>query len=153
VSKLPQISNRARMLLTFGLFVTALSITIVSLVARLDDSKNIKQITLNNTSDESVFYKTIGLAPPLNNLNKPGRDISSSTFTLEIKVAEQKKEAEKIIDMLSGMGVKAYYTPLNRGGKIVYRVRHGIFTSAAKAKKASAKLRRSNQVDSTVNKL
>ncbi len=141
------------MLITFALFVGALSTGIVGLIVGINaPAKKPIQTIADEESIATVFYKTIGQAPSLEKAS-PQRRPDAATFTLEIKVAERRDEAEKVIDMLKELGIKAYYTPLNRGGKVVYRIRHGIFTSAKKAHKASTHLRVKKQVANRVSKL
>jgi hypothetical protein len=76
-----------------------------------------------------------------------------SRYTLELKVAKSREEAEELIDSLHNAGIDAYYTPLSRAGHIVYRVRRGIYSSPAEANKAAGLLAAGTKVKAKVVKL
>lgn len=150
--KIRQLSMRARMIVTFSVFIAAITLGITILIlsgeTTVDELKN----TVTN-QPATVFYKTIGQAPDLSTLSQGTKAVLQNTYTLEIKVANSRGEAEKIIDQLQRQGIKAYFTPLNRGGQIVYRVRYGIYKTQSAADKASIGLRASKQISNRVSKL
>lgn len=96
------------------------------------------------------FYQSIGNAPLA--MHQENQDIQNS-YTLEIQVAETKTEAEQVVDELGKIGIKAYYTPLARQGRVVYRIRQGIFANEQTAEKASIALRAQQQVSNRVIRL
>ena len=143
---------RTRMIVTFSVFITSLTIAITALILSGETSvENLNSKVTNQLS--TVFYKTIGQAPDLTTLNQGTKKLPQNSFTLEIQVAQKREEAEKIIDRLQAQGIRAYYTPLNRGGQIVYRVRYGIYKTQAEADKASISLRATKQLPNRVSKL
>ena len=79
--------------------------------------------------------------------------MSQLSYTLEIDLADQRQEAERLIDTLQERGVDAYYTPLARAGRIVYRVRHGVYPSREEAQAAQLALKNTRQVATKVVKL
>jgi septal ring-binding cell division protein DamX len=102
----------------------------------------------------ALFYSTIGQggvetgdAPDA----RPGA--SRSSYTLEIKVAKSREEAEELIDSLHLAGIDAYYTPLSRAGRVVYRVRRGIYTNQSEATKAAGALAQGAKIKAKVVKL
>lgn len=148
----PKINSHTKLALTFGAFLCALCAAVFSLVFYTANSsdQSSNQSQAETTDSEPFFYKSIGQTKPVNQIKQTqlGR-----RYTLEVKVAKTKVEAEKIIDMLGKMGLKAYYTPLNRGGTIVYRVRSGIYKNKKLAEKASIELRSKKQLANRVIQL
>jgi septal ring-binding cell division protein DamX len=97
-----------------------------------------------------VFYESIGHAPAGFGQAESGGKLS---FTLEVDLTDKREEAERLIDTLKERGVDAYYTPLSRAGKVVYRVRHGIYPSREEAQKAQLALKDQRKVATKVVKL
>jgi septal ring-binding cell division protein DamX len=106
---------------------------------------------------EAFFYDVIGQAPA--DFEAPGErgavkgPHTKVSYTLELKVATSREEAEQLIDLLKDQGVDAYYTPLTRAGRVVYRVRRGIFTRAKDAKRAMIALKDEHNLSTKVVKL
>lgn len=99
-----------------------------------------------------VFYHRLGAAP-LGYADGGAKTGTPQSYTLEIQLKNRSDEAEALIDELKSKGVDAYYTPLARGGQVVYRVRHGVYNDAELAKAAQAQLFQLNKVPSRVVKL
>lgn len=97
-----------------------------------------------------VFYESIGHAPAGFGQIESGGKLS---FTLEVDLTDKREEAERLIDTLKERGVDAYYTPLSRAGKVVYRVRHGIYPSREEAQTAQLTLKDQHKVATKVVKL
>lgn len=102
------------------------------------------------------FYKSIGNAPDA----APGPETAQATtppmrvtYTLELKVAATRDEAESMIDDLEARGIEAYYTPLSRQGQVVYRVRRGVFPDQKAAGRAAVALKEDHQIGARVVKL
>jgi len=79
--------------------------------------------------------------------------LGKDSFTLEIKVASSREEAEHIIDDLHAQGVEAYYTPLTRSGRLVYRIRQGLFANQKDADLAAIAVQKRYALTAKVVKL
>lgn len=113
-------------------------------------SKPVKKSDAKTVDAGDFFYQAIGAAPE--GEAAPRADLKLS-YTLELKVAASKDEAEALIDDLSAHGVEAYYTPLSRQGHVVYRVRRGVFPTQKAASQAALALREQHKVAARVVKL
>jgi hypothetical protein len=82
------------------------------------------------------FYKSLGQTP-VNNQESDDSNVvkvaSASGYTVEFSAHPRQREAEQIVDSLRTKGITAYYTPLSDSGRIVYRVRKGLYTEEAQA--------------------
>ena len=86
--------------------------------------------------DDAFFYQSLG-----NGTEKSGSGpeaapaplVQPAGFTVELGAFLHQAEAEKLLDRLKAKGIDTYYTPLSDGGRIVYRVRKGLFPDAASA--------------------
>jgi cell division septation protein DedD len=82
-----------------------------------------------------LFYRSIGQTPAdfrKNPRSGPDRT-GQKAYTIEFAIATSKEEAELWLSKLHGQGILAYYTPLQRDGRVVYRVRQGVFTKQESA--------------------
>jgi cell division septation protein DedD len=100
---------------------------------------------------EDVYYKRIGSSPKAN--HRKAKDAIAEGFTLEISMSNSRKAAETVVNKLAQKGVRAFYTPLTRQGKVIYRVRLGIFHDRSEAAFAAKKLFGQHQVKSRVAQL
>jgi cell division septation protein DedD len=157
-------SSAARMIVAITLFVAAVGGGVWALgrlpKRRADDAKiSISSNDLKQSRDKSFFYEAIGQAPAADK-DAPaaapllaGKASPKTSYTLEIKVTTSREEAEQLIDTMHAMGVEAYYTPLARAGRVVYRVRRGIYTSAKDASQAALAIAAQGHVKARVVKL
>jgi cell division septation protein DedD len=90
--------------------------------------------------ESSAFsYEILGDAPP----SAPPQGSPSSTveaesaYTVEIAALPLQAAADALLDQLKAKGIDAYYTPLSDAGRVVYRVRQGIFSKENEAAKAA----------------
>jgi hypothetical protein len=110
------------------------------------------------SGSDQFFYGAIGggdegelvAAPAAAEAGKPEGRVS---YTLELLVTTDRAEAEALIDQLKAKGVEAYYTPLSRAGRVVYRVRRGMFTNRKDADRAAGQLKLAAAHDAKVIKL
>lgn len=102
-----------------------------------------------STSAPQLFYRSVGTTPAspqhphANQSQSANGDQSNAamaleSYTLEIKLTHSRGEAEREVASLNARGIDAYYTPLQRGPQVVYRVRRGIFPDESLAARASA---------------
>ncbi len=158
-----QLSPGIRMALAFGLFGTLVASGMLAIFGLPQHSG---KRALNKTSaaatedadDGSFFYQSIGHAgtPTDDTQSAPTTtaEIKEKTlFTLEFKVSERREDAESMVATLHDQGIDAYYTPLSNGGRVVYRVRQGMFHDSNAAKSAAIALRQQRNVTATVVKL
>ena len=157
-------SSAARMIVAISLFVAAVGGGVWALGRLPHRNAEGAKISSNSAdvkqaSDNRFFYKAIGQAPaadkdvPAAAPLADGKSPLKTSYTLEIKVTTSREEAEQLIDTLHAMGVEAYYTPLARAGRVVYRVRRGIYTSAKDASQAALAIAAQGHVKAKVVKL
>ena len=139
-------SQLARILTALGAFVALLCVLIYVGFEIKFQRFDMKGLTGAKQSlpamPDPLFYKSIGSisSKDLNRIS--GRDAQmGQRYTLEIRMTKSRREAEAIVDQLAEQGVQAYYTPLQRNGRVVYRVRRGIYTSMKLAKRAATELK------------
>lgn len=149
-------SSAARMIVALMVFVGVVTAGVwfavrpTGVAEKLNETKEVAE-TAATESDSPFFYKSIGIGPDAATA-APSAPLKVS-YTLELKVATSKDEAEKMIDELEAQGIEAYFTPLSRQGHVVYRVRRGIFPSQKAATKAAVALKEQHQVGARVVKL
>ncbi|MEY4631417.1 MAG: hypothetical protein RIQ81_1537 [Pseudomonadota bacterium] len=88
---------------------------------------------------DPLFYTQIGDSPatPMADQGVPGSMTLDVKFTIEIAKFPIRDQAESLIRTLAQKGLDAYYTPLLKDGRVIYRVRYGIFDTEASAKAAA----------------
>ncbi len=105
-----------------------------------------------DSSDASkpVFYETVGASPKPSFQN---RIKQASRFTIEIANFTEREDAETLLLQLKARGIEGFYTPMRRGGQVIYRVRLGMFTNPDDAQKVLAKVNSAAKVNGVVAKL
>lgn len=112
--------------------------------------------------DKPFFYNSVGHAPAADGEGdaampplEPGMagHLSDGSYTLELKISANRGEAEQMVDEYRDLGVEAYYTPLARAGKVLYRIRRGIYPSRRAAERAAVDLRQRQAVEAKVVQL
>ena len=117
--------------------------------ARPDAASNIA-----TSDDHGFFYESIGTAPNAAPDTEPAATgVPSDLFTIELMVFDQRDLAESTVASMQAQGLDAYYTPLNHGGRVVYRVRRGLYPTQDEAQKAALALRQQGQGGAAVVKL
>lgn len=133
-----------------------------SIKQKINKSKALSRVaaSASGTSEatrEAFFYDVVGQAPADfagdAETDVPKGPHPKVSYTLEVKLATSKEEAEQLIDLLKEQGVDAYYTPLTRSGKVVYRVRRGIFTKVKDATQAMVALKAEHNLNTRIVKL
>ena len=105
---------------------------------------------LANNASEAAFYDTVGASPKVA-ANTPPKQ--ATRFTIELASFSTQAEAESLLMRLKSRGIEGFYTPLRRGGTVIYRVRLGMFANPDDAKKILAKVNSTAQVNGVVAKL
>lgn len=108
-----------------------------------------------SNSQGLVFYKDIGHAADGQHqpTDTPLADHLTEQYTLELKHFSSQSDAEKELERLAKLGIDAYFTPVISDGKVLYRVRRGIYPSQVMANRAAQDLKKMSRIESTVVKL
>lgn len=91
----------------------------------------------------SYFYKLIGDFD-LSTMRVSHENLSEAKYAVEIKTTNSNSEAEKLLDMYQNLPFDMYFMPTVTDGKILYRVRSGLFDSAEKARAHQRQLAEKN---------
>jgi cell division septation protein DedD len=161
---LAAIEQQRRMIIAFTLFVALLGVVAGALLYKAGiltsgsktpqkEASSLSERRAAATGESGIFYDRIGVGPATGTSPEIDSQAIADTFTLEIKVTTSREEAERVIDALKMDGIEAYYTPMTRSGRIVYRVRRGLFTHRGAAEAASVALKESSGIASKVTKL
>jgi hypothetical protein len=145
------------MLVAVAVFVAVVAggvLALGHLPGKLSKNSKVQGTEAGASSGPALFYSTIGQGGDEAGDARDGRPgLGRSSYTLEIKVAKSREEAEELIDSLHIAGIDAYYTPLSRSGRVVYRVRRGIYTNPGEAAKAAGALAAGSKIKAKVVKL
>lgn len=76
--------------------------------------------------------------------------VPKGSYVIQVFSSADKAQAESIRSKLSGGGQKAYLSPINRGGRTMYRVRIGPFKSRGDAQTVADKVRKGYKLDTWV---
>lgn len=96
-----------------------------------------------STAPSSVFYRSIGDSTPIQGA-EGGTPHGSGGYTVEIGVTHKETEAKRMVEEFAKLGVDTYYTPLNFHGKVVFRVRRGVYDDRATAEQELSLLQDKN---------
>ncbi|MBI2602689.1 MAG: hypothetical protein HYW48_06510 [Deltaproteobacteria bacterium] len=135
---------------TFIVFLTALSATTWFLSSHEQELARLFQPPTQQSRHvpTPLFYQTVGKFPDLE--ERPLLSSPPTQFTLELALCEDKPCVNQTLEQLEKKSIEAYFTPLNNQGRVVFRIRHGIFASAATAEAAKHSLSQKNVVSSVV---
>lgn len=109
-----------------------------------------KQDKASGDAVKPVFYETVGASPKPSFQN---RIKQASRFTIELANFTEREDAETLLLQLKARGIEGFYTPMRRGGQVIYRVRLGMFTNPDDAQKVLAKVNSTAKVNGVVAKL
>lgn len=101
---------------------------------------------------KAVFYTSVGGSSANTQIN-PESDAVSHRYTIEVAQVSSQSEAEQILHKMKSRGVDGFYTPVRRGGQVIYRIRLGVYVSADDAAKNLAKISGRAQIKGEVAKL
>jgi DedD protein len=76
--------------------------------------------------------------------------VPKGSYVIQVFSSADKTQADSIRSKLSGGGQKAYLSPINRGGRTMYRVRIGPFKSRGDAQTVADKVRKGYKLDTWV---
>ena len=136
-----------------GFIFLVISVSFFS--ARLEKRKLVSdhhaKIAPNTTSNEPLFYKSVGASNPL--LNKPETSQRIGKYTINIRTLNSRAEAEILLEKLNQFGFFAYYTPVRQRDHVLYHVRIGIFSDEKEASGTIALLQKKASMQGSVTKL
>lgn len=104
----------------------------------------------SSSGEDTTFYDAVGTSP--RSTITPART-QATRFTIELASFNTQAEAESLLIKLKARGIEGFYTPLRRGGTVVYRVRLGMFSNPEDAKKVLVKVNAATRVAGIVAKL
>jgi len=76
--------------------------------------------------------------------------VPKGSYVIQVFSSADKAQADSIRSKLAGSGQKAYLSPVNRGGRTMYRVRIGPFKSRGDAQTVADKVRKGYKLDTWV---
>jgi len=76
--------------------------------------------------------------------------VPKGSYVIQVFSSPDQAQAERIRGQLTGGGQKAYLSPINRGGRTMYRVRIGPFKSRGDAQTVADKVRKGYKLDTWV---
>ncbi len=79
-----------------------------------------------------------------------GPAVPKGSYVIQVFSSPDQAQAERIRGKLVGGGQKAYLSPIDRGGRTMYRVRIGPFKSRGDAQKVADKVRKGYKLDTWV---
>ncbi len=88
---------------------------------------------------EPLFYKELGRYQVKDSAPAP-----ADMYTVAIKVTSSRSEAEELVKALRSRNIEAYFTPMQRQGRVIYHVRSGVFPSEQGATRLAADLQKAN---------
>ena len=105
-----------------------------------------------------LFYKVVGDSSAPDTRGADGAANAESgvpdvKFTIEIAKLNSRELAEKTIKDLAQHGLEAYYTPLLKDGRVIYRVRYGIFETEALARTAKKSIDSKHALKTTISQM
>lgn len=101
-------------------------------------------------SSQAYFYKEIGTTAK--NTVASSMLPPRAQYTAEIMTTTRISEAQNSVFRLTAKGLDVFYTPLNRNGEVIFRVRSGVFASKKEAQGHVRHLKQAHQINSQVAK-
>ena len=114
-----------RLLLTTSIFLLSLFViqnSVTNIVHETVETKKEPQATFR-----TLPFKVIGSYNIPKSTEGKQSQAQEKGFTIEFKKTAEIKDAEELIEKLADQHIDAYYTPLKNNGKVIYRIRTGLF--------------------------
>jgi cell division septation protein DedD len=100
-----------------------------------------KKIEASKKEPPLFFYNSIGATPAFSTPKEIKFD-STPKFTVEVGYTKTRSGAERVIDKLNLSGFPVFMTPIQlKTGKVVYKIRMGLFSDKENAANAKYVLR------------
>lgn len=142
---------KSRIAVACILFLTSISLLGWYAVDYINSTKDFVIQSSSTPQEPGFFYQSVGATPQEPESPKKPKNLKS--YTLEIKVVDNQQDAIRTIEMLASKGIEAFYTPLQQGGRVIYRIRKGIYPKPSLARKAAKELKNKAKVSSKVTLL
>ncbi len=111
----------------------------------------------DSTTPTPLFYATIGDSVPVEGdgavADATQTHLSEAKFTIEIAKLTSRVDAESLIKSLAQKGLDAYYTPLLKDGRVIYRVRYGIFDTETLARSMMKTIQSTHSLKTTLSRM
>ncbi len=144
----------SRIILGFSSFVCLICIGVTGYIIVTNDSPKLKNLVtgLKPKKNNVVFYKTVGDAPKrtVEEGLKKSASMPQKRFTLELEVTNNQTKADIILDNLQERGIEAYYTPIQKAGKVYYHIRQGLFSDRLRASKEAKKVLNKRNIEAKI---
>ncbi len=101
---------------------------------------------------KAVFYTSVGGSLATNQAPND-TPIMSNRYTIEVAQVTSQAEAEQLLLQMKSRGIDGFYTPVRRGGQVIYRIRLGVYVSADDAAKTLTKITARAQIKGQITKL
>ncbi|MFW7380316.1 MAG: SPOR domain-containing protein [Oligoflexus sp.] len=139
---------------TLGAAILGLSLIPLAGVWLLRQSAENRPISAARMPDTPLtpyFYQEIGTSRPQKN-TVPGASVAPvRQYTIELGIVQDRARAEQAVRSLHDKGVEAFFTPINRRGQVIYRIRTGIFPQQEQAQTEANRLQTQLRLESRVN--
>ena len=131
-----QEGNRVPATIAFLLFAVLLSLLVGGAIRFADKLRldaflsGVDRAGEQNVDSDNLFYESIGDAPaplPQDALKRGRHEEPRASFTIELGMCMDAKDADQRVKQLSELGINAFYTPLHQEGRPLFRIRVGVF--------------------------
>jgi cell division septation protein DedD len=109
-------------------------------------------IKSKGSEDQAVFYTSVGGSSPSSD-NAPSSGRVATRYTIELGTVNSQADAESLLLKLKDRGIDGFYTPMRRGGRVIFHVRIGLFASADDAEQNLKKIAARANVKGRVTRL
>lgn len=104
------------------------------------------------TDDKPIFYTSVGGSSPSADVPQASGKVSTR-YTIELGTVNSQADAESLLLRLKDRGIDGFYTPMRRGGRVIFHVRIGLFSSADDAEQSLKKIAARANVSGRVARL
>lgn len=116
-----------------------------------------KPVGVEAPEPASLFYSVVGDSPSTNQAGNGPQvaqgNLNDAKYTIEIAKLNTRDQAETLIKGLAQKGLDAYYTPLLKDGRVIYRVRYGIFDTEVLARSAMKSIQAKHNLKTTLSRM
>ena len=142
----PNHSTALRIVLTIGIFTAGL-FGAGNLLFKLTP-QSFKQRPTTKPA-EKLPYSSIGQYT-YKDLQQDLTNNDNTQFSIELNRTKKEKEAQTLVKSLEKKGIKAYYTPVNVGSGVLFRVRQGLYASKKEARKEAQRIQKATSFEGKI---
>ncbi len=130
----------------------AVSFTTFSLLSKGPQFFSItRSNSVSEERPEPLPYNSVGNYPIFE--EESSNTAQQREFTLELAMCKDTDCIRKSLDKFHRYGIDAFYTPSKEGGKVVFHIRQGVYTSRVSAERAQLILNSEKKIPSHVVEL